>query len=239
MPVANKRKQHDLNVYVHARDNELEYELFEACNIGKAASFDTADIICFVGGADVNPLLYNEEPLGCTGFDIKRDAFDLEGWRSAGEKLKVGICRGGQFLNVMNGGKLWQDVDNHGGSHILTDRFTGEKVMVSSTHHQQFRPGHSAVVVATARETTYKKCEAHQWNLRNSGTVADDFFKIDHEVLWYPRSRSLCFQPHPEYSDPPTTWKYFDKVLWKCIRDEYPKDQAGHSFLSEIKKEKA
>ncbi len=229
----------NLKVHVHARENDLEYHLFKRCGVRRAANVEEADIICFVGGADVNPLLYGEEPLDCTEFSVSRDAFDLGGWRFSQNKLKVGICRGGQFLNVMNGGKLWQNVDNHCGVHHLTDRFTGEKFAVSSTHHQQFRPGQKAVVVATARETTFKHSEGHRWKLKDNGQVSDEFFKIDHEVLWYPETKSLCFQPHPEYADPISTAVYFNKVLWNCIGDKYPNDAIGHSFIKEINKEKA
>jgi hypothetical protein len=211
------------------------------CGIAKADSVDDADIIQFVGGADVNPALYGEVALPRTSYNIKTDDRDLIGWRASKDKIKVGICRGGQFLNVMNGGKLWQDVDNHGRTHYAIDRFTGEKVRVTSTHHQQFRPAQTGIVIATARETTFKAAAEHTWQLKNNGTAADDFFKIDHEVVWYPDTKSLCFQPHPEYVEayqPGGCTDYFRRVLWKCIRGEYPESARGSGVFKEIKAEK-
>lgn len=228
-----------LKVYVNAQANDLEYRLFEMCGIDRADNMDEADIVQFIGGADVNPMLYGEQPLSVTSYNVHTDDRDLIGWRAAKDKIKVGICRGGQFLNVMNGGKLWQDVNNHCGSHWAVDRFTGQRVMVTSTHHQQFRPAQTAITILTARETTFKKSAEHVWNLKDNGTAADDFFKIDHEVVWYPDTRSLCFQPHPEYPEAyDKCTPYFRDVLWKCIRNQYPLDARGSGILREIRAEK-
>ena len=88
---------------------------------------DKADIVVFGGGSDVNPILYGEDPLPGTIYDDQRDAWCMNLWRNSEDKLKIGICRGGQFLNVKNGGKLWQHEDQHGRSHQLEQEFTAEK----------------------------------------------------------------------------------------------------------------
>ena len=193
----------------------------------RAKSLEEADAVFFVGGADVNPLLYGEEPHRTTHYDNRRDVQDMYAWRMAKDKLKIGVCRGGQFLNVMNGGKLWQNVDNHGMSHYLTDTFTGERVMVSSTHHQMFRPAMQGIVIATARESLHKEAMGQSWKFQNNGTPMDNYFAKDIEVVWYPDTQSLCFQPHPEYTVPVTCAPYFLKVLKKCMANEYihPNDQ--------------
>jgi hypothetical protein len=187
----------------------------------RAAKIEDADAVFFVGGADVNPMLYGEEPHRTTHYDTRRDVNDLYAWRMAKDKLKIGVCRGGQFLNVMNGGKLWQNVDNHGVTHELTDHFTGEKFMVSSTHHQQFRPAQDGIVIATARESINKEAMGQIWKWQNNGTPMDTYFAKDHEVIWYPGTQSLCFQPHPEYTMPMSCSKYFLSVLKKCMANEY------------------
>lgn len=195
------------------------------CGWEIAANLDEADAVFFVGGADVNPLLYGEPVVQGTHYDIHTDNRDLHGWRLAKDKFKIGVCRGGQFLNVMNGGKLWQDVDNHGRSHDIVDKYTGQVVRVSSTHHQQFRPAMDAITIATARETTRKQAGEQTWRYKNDDTPMDRYFSIDHEVVWYRDTRSLCFQPHPEYTEPEGTGKYFQTVLEKCWNDEYEPQQ--------------
>lgn len=193
----------------------------------RAKTIEEADAVFFVGGADVNPMLYGEDPHRTTHYDNRRDVEDMYAWRMAKDKLKIGVCRGGQFLNVMNGGKLWQNVDNHGVTHELTDCFTGEKVMVSSTHHQQFRPAMNGIVVAIARESNNKEAAGQVWKYQKNGTPMDNYFARDHEVVWYPETQSLCFQPHPEYTLPLSCSRYFLSVLKKCMANEYvhPNDQ--------------
>lgn len=218
-------KRKPLKFWVNSRNDGLENALMCRCGFEPAKVITDADIMFFVGGADVNPHLYGEEAIPQTHFSVQTDTLDLYAFREAKNMFKVGICRGGQFLNVMNGGKLWQDVDNHTRSHELVDAFTGQKVMVSSTHHQQFRPAQDAVTIATARETTRKQSEMNLWSWKKDGTQIDTYFAIDHEVLYYPGTRSLCFQPHPEYSSPSTTAAYFEGVINKAIRGEYVKPE--------------
>lgn len=71
------------------------------------------DALILTGGADVNPLLYNEEPAPKIGtIEPIRDAFELalikEAW--AQKKPIFGICRGLQLLNIAFGGTLYQDL---------------------------------------------------------------------------------------------------------------------------------
>src|SRR5258708_5997364 len=65
------------------------------------------DLILFAGGTDVNPKLYGEKQGTWTGrSDFQRDAFEQTVFEMYPDNPKLGICRGSQFVNVMNGGKL-------------------------------------------------------------------------------------------------------------------------------------
>lgn len=148
-----------------------------------------ADLLLFTGGEDVNPALYGERNVG-SGCNPTRDNYEIkiyEGW--VGKVKMAGICRGGQFLNVMNGGKMWQDVNNHTNSHTALF-FEHTTVEVTSTHHQMMRPASNAIILATAPNVCtarYSACPAQL------GPSDDDV-----EVCFYPDTMSLCFQPHPE-----------------------------------------
>ena len=77
------------------------------------AYVDLVDAIVLVGGADVDPLLYGEEPQSKIGkIEPDRDVFELalieEAWRQ--KKGIFGVCRGLQLLNVAFGGNLYQDL---------------------------------------------------------------------------------------------------------------------------------
>ena len=104
-------------------------------------SADKADIIQFTGGEDVDPSIYGHPKHPRTYSNLKRDIREQEVWKKARkEQIKVGICRGAQFLCVMNGGKLWQDVSNHaiGGTHPVLyfgERGVPRYVECTSTPH--------------------------------------------------------------------------------------------------------
>jgi len=114
-------------------------EMFSRARCFKALTPETADIVVFAGGEDVNPALYGELPHPDTLYNDQRDKEDIELYNTC--KIEgipmFGICRGAQFLAVMNGHKLYQDVDGHNGAHGIFDRVTKKFIQnVSSVHHQ-------------------------------------------------------------------------------------------------------
>lgn len=169
-----------------------------------------ADIIMFPGGADVNPELYGEPAHPRTYCTPLRDL----AWQKIYHKYKntavifAGICGGGQFLNVMSGGRMWQDVDSHaiGHTHPLMYRerdHLGNLNLqdplvtvhqVTSTHHQMMRPSPKGMLWG------YCNLSRH----RDAGTEINkkSDFRVDGpdvEIVFYPDFKTLCFQPHPEY----------------------------------------
>ncbi|UTC74774.1 gamma-glutamyl-gamma-aminobutyrate hydrolase family protein [Treponema sp. OMZ 792] len=69
--------------------------------------------IIIMGGYDVEPHFFNEEPLSCLGEILpKRDIYELKLIKAARALKKpiLGICRGMQLLNVAFGGSLYQDL---------------------------------------------------------------------------------------------------------------------------------
>lgn len=173
------------------------------------------DLLVFTGGADINPKLYGEEPLKETSFSQSRDAEDLEYWNLYPATPKVGICRGGQFLNVMSGGSMWQHVDQHGQNHMIHNLLhvppiNEQQLMVTSTHHQMMVAGPEGEVLAIAVDHMNRK--------RGLANVYKSYIgrkrpEYDTEVVWYPKTDSLCFQPHPEYHNFPEMREYFFKLL--------------------------
>lgn len=181
-----------------------------------------ADLLVFTGGADISPSLYHEKPITqCGAPDLTRDKVEREAF-DTGKNFEipmVGICRGAQILNALNGGRLWQDVDGHRGNHKARDLFTNEIFEVTSTHHQMMRPTHEAVVIAIAEADpnlsslcTYKRADGIE--------IEPSTKDIDPEVVFYESTKSLCFQPHPEYNSRTDTPGYFWSCLNKYILDK-------------------
>lgn len=163
-------------------------------------SFEKCDIVQFTGGADVSPVLYGEYEHPSTSASSERDAAERLQYAKALEsgKLMVGICRGGQFLNVMNGGKMFQDVDNHGRLHEVTDIATGRTITCSSTHHQMMRRGPHSQLVAHAYGISQQR---KWWPLEYRVPRVETGETTDAEVVYYHKTKCLCFQPHPEFFD--------------------------------------
>lgn len=181
-----------------------------------ATSIEDAALVVFTGGADVTPSLYGQHQYNKTSNNLRRDLREMLVFSTAlKEKVPmVGICRGGQFLNVMCGGSLWQDVDGHLGSHEAIDTGTGEVIPVSSTHHQMMisnSRGKPVNVLLTALKSTRKtKCKKLT---QEKGDITLFNIKPDIEALFYPNEKVLCFQPHPEYPGfAPCTTLFFDYV---------------------------
>jgi putative glutamine amidotransferase len=129
--------------------------------------------------------------------DKESDVRDIQVFREAVQLgiPMVGVCRGAQFGHVMNGGKLYQHVDNHNTSHQLFVRKGGYYITnVSSLHHQMCVPNEEGgmEIIAEAYESTGKWLNATQMHPANT-----DF---DVEAFWYPETAFLGVQGHPEYA---------------------------------------
>lgn len=166
-----------------------------------------ADLIQFTGGADVTPDLFGQGEHPRTFNSRIRDEYEMEIFdKYAGEKPLAGICRGGQFLFVMNGGQMYQDVDKHaiGGTHDYFEVNDPEAGLqgalyicsVTSTHHQMMmweeRLRDNIIGIANCG-TSYRQ------RVDQDGTIIDDGKGVEVEAAYFPESNSLCFQPHPEF----------------------------------------
>lgn len=155
---------------------------------------EEADLFCFTGGEDVTPSMYNSEKHPTTYSNKARDLEEIDYFTFA---LKhripmVGICRGGQFLNVMCGGSMYQNVESHTQGHHITDCETGEVVYASSTHHQMMKPSSAGHLVAFSNQNGLREWfEEGVWQVDRS--------EQDIEVVLYKKENCLCFQPHPEF----------------------------------------
>lgn len=189
-----------MKVYI-AGDDPLTTEMFKKRGWDVTDYIKKADLVQFTGGSDVDPSIYGEHTHPKTYTSKLRDYNDAWQFNKA-YRLKIpmaGICRGGQFLNVFNGGKLYQHVDRHaiGSKHPIYDVKTGKEIQATSTHHQMMRPGEGAELVATAGWRATRK------EFMVEDAVAHSMLTDpDTEVVFYNKAApALCFQPHPEFVD--------------------------------------
>lgn len=190
-----------LKVYIVGGGGQGYSRMFIAAGWALARNIKEADLVQFTGGEDVSPCLYGEERHPYTGDSIERDLYEA-GYFAFARRMNIpmaGICRGGQFLNVMSGGKMYQHVSEHatGARHALTDALSGAEISVSSTHHQMMRPGEHSLLVATTKLGGLKS-----YMLGDAAVMQGDREEPDTEVVYYPHTKALCFQPHPEFFGP-------------------------------------
>lgn len=188
-------KEMTKTVYIEHSSGEYR-ELFKLLGFKVIDNLEAADLVVFTGGADVSPKLYGDVQHPTTYNDPFRDHKEALVFRFCVEHSipMVGICRGGQFLNVMSGGRMYQHVDKHTAPHFITDLETGEVVYVSSTHHQMMLPSDKAQLVASSNLGGFR-----EWY--DGEVFKRDISSQDIEVVYYEHTNALCFQPHPEFND--------------------------------------
>lgn len=143
---------------------------------------DIVDALLVVGGNDIDPTHYGQEPHASIGaISARRDAVELALVRRAVARdvPLLGICRGVQVLNVALGGTLDQHLadtidvsphrlsDSEFGMHevatvpgTLAHRLVGDRLRVHSHHHQGIdRVGEGLVVSARADDGVIEAIE--------------------------------------------------------------------------------
>ncbi|MDO4949646.1 MAG: gamma-glutamyl-gamma-aminobutyrate hydrolase family protein [Bacteroidales bacterium] len=190
------------------------------------------DGMVFTGGADLNPLLVDEEPIPqLRGINAERDQQELLMARITADLHMpvVGICRGIQVIAAAFGGTIYQDIqtqytspvckhsqdaDRWVATHtvdispdsVLYDLFRSQKLSVNSFHHQAVKtPPLGFKVTATASDGIIEAMES-------VGT---------HRVLavqWHPE----CFIMHNDESMMPIFhWLTKEALLHKTIKNRH------------------
>lgn len=147
------------------------------------------DGLLLTGGNDINPMLFNEEPLvGLGEVHPLRDAVELALFKKlyALKKPMLGICRGLQIMNVALGGTIYQDMYHQINGQLLQHRQKAPKchcshyvklsegsflssiaqsnqIVVNSFHHQSIKePSSSLTVVGVASDGIIEAVEGKE-----------------------------------------------------------------------------
>lgn len=163
--------------------------------------------VIFTGGEDVDPSLYGEKPHYATYSNISRDLAEKSIFEQiTPSQVVISICRGSQFICVMNGGKLIQHVGGHAiyGTHPIVDVATQTKYEITSTHHQMQYPyslpkDHYTILMSSNSIGVYYD------GLRLTMEEIDYLHKHEPEVVLYTvpnKPKCLAIQGHPEMMNP-------------------------------------
>lgn len=175
-------------------------------NSVRVDSMDGADLVLFKGGADVDPSYYGESKHPLTQCNPERDAYEKQIYDAAkamGKKM-LGICRGSQFLSTMNGAKLHQHIEGHGGPHMCytidADGNEGEIPSITSTHHQ-------CLDLDSVKDR--EDFQLLGFGFDNHHTLIPEFYTFPD---------CLCIQSHPEFiSGPEGTSKGYEEYIAYCL----------------------
>lgn len=171
----------------------------------------------FWGGADLDPSLYGRgRSQKCGRSQLTADKVLLKDMQACIDKgiPVIGICRSAQALNVVNGGILVQHINGHTNSHdiTITDMESNVELIcpVSSTHHQMMIPHKDGIILGKDHRPT---TGVHWDNI-------DDHHEYERtiEVVYYPKTKSLCIQPHPEWMSQDSG---FVKWINRFIKQEF------------------
>lgn len=184
-------------------------QVFQKGRFVRPEDIRAGSIDCLViwGGADISPSLYNEpaHPLCYAGDQPSfRDVEEVKAIKAAIEMNIpiIGICRGAQLLCAMAGGKLVQDVQNHGTTHDMTT-VCGRTMKTSSVHHQMMYPfmmnANDWELIAWS--TQPRSREYHGVDPEPMKYAAPEGFLYEPEIVYFPRIRGLAIQGHPEFMD--------------------------------------
>jgi putative glutamine amidotransferase len=183
----------------------------------------------FWGGADVCPEIYGHKrssQLGGTIYNRDRKELTLAQVCLDKHIPMIGICRGAQLLNVFNNGVLVQHINNHTKHHTLqiteeSPVTPGELITCNSTHHQMMVPARGAQVLAVCPEETTGV---------DMLTDAPTKYKEVYEILYYPKTKSLCIQAHPEWMPQDSAFVTYCNKLIKHFFNLSPIDFAKESL---------
>lgn len=174
-------------------------------SIRHTASIDDLDALIISGGDDVHPSLYGEDELPEARYDPRRDLLEqvhIEQAMNRGLPI-LGICRGYQLMNVVNGGQLYSDIrpmrsrtSNRGTilarkkavievDSTLHELVQAEQLTINSLHHQAVKmTGRGYRCVARDKDGFTQAVE----HVSNSNWIGVQWHP---EYLWY-LPKHLC-----------------------------------------------
>lgn len=168
---------------------------------------DYIDLVLFVGGEDVYPGYYSQKTGSNTKYNDQRDNYEKSClFDRFPNTPKLGICRGAQLLTVLNDGELIQDVSGHNNSknhNIQLDLPYNTGIYeITSTHHQMMYPFN--LLKKQYQIIAYSEYFLSDKYLNgNDRNIELPLNFVEPEIIYYPETKSLCIQGHPESDNCP------------------------------------
>lgn len=186
---------------------------------------ESGGILIIWGGGDIHPALYDRENyhsyVGPNPSQRDQAESKLLAEAINSGVLTLGVCRGAQLGCAMSGGILVQDVDGHLYGHRITT-IEGKTMPTSSLHHQMMYPwkvDHQLLAwSAMPRGTHYDGLtdeEFAAWPKRTYDSSTEEASEglVEPEIVWFPTTKCLAVQGHPEMMSPTCEFNRYLKDL--------------------------
>lgn len=171
-----------------------------------AAQFVKKPVIVLWGGEDISPAIYNQkanEHTGAPDHLSERDRLEvaMANRAIALDIPIIGVCRGAQLMCALSGGSLVQHVTRHAGPYHQIITKDGAYYKCPSLHHQMMYPwpleeGKDFEKIAWM-EKPISGCYLGEPDEHGKPKELD--VPYEPEILWFPKTKSLCIQSHPEF----------------------------------------
>ena len=153
------------------------------------------------GGSDISPSL-DSRPSNGAYQSKTRSPRDLKEESLFNKAVEiglpiVGVCRGAQLGCALSGGILIQHVDGHHHDHTIETK-EGDTLITSSLHHQMMYPWNiDHILYAWTVQLSSRYIGITTEELRKIPVT--QYGHIEPEIVWFPKTKTLAIQGHPEY----------------------------------------
>ena len=172
------------------------------------SKLDSSGALIIWGGSDIHPSLYLRDNVSTyAGHTLTlRDQAESKLFAKAVDAglVVLGVCRGAQLGCALSGGILVQHVSGHTSDHRIVT-IDGRAFHTSSIHHQMMYPWN--IEHELLAWTDYPKSgvyegltdqELERWPVQRYG---EKELPIEPEIIWFPKTKCLAIQGHPEMMD--------------------------------------
>lgn len=172
---------------------------------------DTKGALIIWGGQDISPAIYNQRSSSKTWARVEiagRDELEIALARKAIEigMPIIGICRGAQLMCALSGGTVVQHVEDHTSDHMI-QTFDGKILRTTSFHHQMMNPfnlpeeDRPLLAWALPRSSDQERISSCFIGEPTEQGLEQklDWDYPEPEIVWFPKTKSLCIQGHPEF----------------------------------------
>lgn len=171
------------------------------------------DYMVFPSGEEISPFLYGQVKLKRTTINVVRDLEENAVYRKIPHDIpKIGIGRGANLLNVLNGGSMYQYVNGHIADHIAVDLMSGTEVRINSCHRQQMITPTNAEMIMAASVSEQKETPKKLYYIDPHKNTAANYYP-DEEVAWINSSKSFLFQPRVSFNSDRKTDKNTNEIF--------------------------